>query len=322
MGKLYLVAGAGGFIAGHLIKRLLDEGNHVIAVDMKCHNDWFQFDRRAVNLDPIDIRNPDWAPAIKNPVYCVINLACDHGGIGYLINNDFRSLFDITINLNLLKWTIDNGVKHYLFASTACVYNANLQEDNSHDVYLKESDAWPALPDMKYGLEKLYGEELCMQAAKQHGINVYLPRIHGCYGPYNHFDDIKEKAPNALLRKALTSQDTLEVWGSGQQRRSFMYVSDAVDGICRLMKSDWHQPINLGSSRTVTMDSVAEIAIALSNRDLKIKHVDATVGVNSRSSDNTLIQSALGWEPGITIEQGLQLTQPWMENEIYNHTSR
>lgn len=320
MGKLYLIAGAGGFIGGHLIKRLLDEGNHVIALDIKHHNDWFQFDRRAVNLDPVDIRDRNWAPVLKNSVHAVINLACDHGGIGYLVNNEFRSLFDITINLNLLKFVIDNGIKNYLFASTACVYNASLQEDSSKDVYLKESDAWPALPDMMYGLEKLYGEELCMQAAKQHGINVYLPRIHGCYGPYNHFNDIKEKAPNALLRKALTSEDTLEVWGSGKQRRSFMYVSDAVEGILRLMNTNWHKPINLGSNKTVTMDSVAEVAIALAARDLKITHVDATVGVNSRSSDNTLIQQVLGWEPSITIEQGLELTKPWMENEIYNHT--
>lgn len=318
----YLIAGAGGFIGGHLIRRLLNEGNRVIGIDIKPTSQWFQVHDDAINLESIDLRNVNQLPSFAFEIDTVINLACDHGGIGYLVNNEFRSLFDITININLLNFAINNQVKNYLFASTACVYNSELQEDNSQDVYLKESDAWPALPDMKYGLEKLYGEELCMQAAKHHGINVYLPRIHGCYGPYNHFNNIKEKAPNAILRKALTEDAEIEIWGSGLQRRSFMYVDDAVEGICRLLKSNWHTPINLGSNQTVTIDQVANTAIQLSGKDLAIRHVDATVGVNSRSSDNTLIQHVLGWQPSITVEQGLALTKPWIENEIYNNTSR
>jgi GDP-D-mannose 3',5'-epimerase len=317
----YLIAGGGGFIGGHLIRRLLNDGHRVVAVDIKPHAEWFQLHGDAINLELIDLRNIDCMPNISFDVDTVINLACDHGGIGYLVNNEFRSLFDITININLLNFTIARGIKNYLFASTACVYNSTLQQDSSQDVYLKESDAWPALPDMKYGLEKLYGEEMCMQMASQFDINVYLPRIHGCYGPYNHFNNIKEKAPNAILRKALTAHDTLEVWGTGQQRRSFMYIDDAVEGICRLLQSSWHKPINLGSNKTVTMDQVAQTAIALVGRPLSISHIDATVGVNSRSSDNTLIQQVLSWQPNITIEQGLSLTKHWMENEIRNHTS-
>ena len=317
---IYLVAGAGGFIGGHLIKRLLAEDHRVVAVDIKPLKEWFQLHSDAVNLELADLRKIDSIPNIALPIDTVINLACDHGGIGYLVNNNFRSLFDITININLLNFAIASSVKNYLFASTACVYNSTLQEDSSRDVYLNESDAWPAMPDMKYGLEKLYGEEMCMQMAEQYGIQVYLPRIHGCYGPYNHFNDIKEKAPNAILRKALTAETVLEVWGTGQQRRSFMYIDDAIEGMCRLLKSDWHQPINLGSDRTVTMDQVAKTAIALVGRPLEIQHVDATVGVNSRSCDNTLIRQVLGWQPEITIEQGLAMTKPWVENEIHNRT--
>lgn len=318
---IYLVAGAGGFIGGHLIKRLLAEGNQVIGVDIKPLDKWFQLHESAINLASVDLRLIDNMPTLAYNIDTVINLACDHGGIGYLVDNEFRSLFDITININLLNFAISSQVKNYLFASTACVYNSSLQDDDSQDVYLKESDAWPAMPDMKYGLEKLYGEEMCMQMAERYGINVFLPRIHGCYGPYNHFNDIKEKAPNAILRKALTADSELEIWGTGNQRRSFMYVDDAVEGICRLLDSNWHTPINLGSNQTVTINQVAETALAVAGRQLPLRHIKATVGVNSRSSDNALIQHVLGWQPGITVEQGLALTKPWIEYAIRSHTS-
>lgn len=312
--KTYLITGAGGFIGGHLVASLINSGNKIVATDLKPLAHWFQVHNGAYNIPDLDLRtNLDPLPL---EVDCIINLACDHGGVGYLTNNDFRALMDISINTNLLKFALHNKISDYMFASSACVYNSKLQEDSSQDVYLKESDAWPALPDMKYGLEKLYSEELCLQAQKLHGIRVYLPRIHGCYGPYNHFNEIREKAPNALLRKTVMANQSVEVWGTGDQRRSFMYVDDAVTGIIKLLSSSCHVPINLGSDVTVTIHEVAKIAQQVVGKNLAIIPVDGTVGVNSRSSDNTFIVDQLDWKPSITIEQGFQKMLPWIQDQV------
>ena len=311
----YLIIGAGGFVGGHLIKKLLIDGHDIVAVDIKPLSDWFQVYNDSICIDNIDCRISEKVKKLPTADF-VVNLACDHGGVGYLVNNDLRALLDVTININLLQFVIDNNISDYLFASSACVYNSQLQDDNARDIFLKEADAWPSLPDMKYGLEKLYSEELCLEVQKKYGIRMYLPRIHGCYGPYNHFDNIKEKAPNALLRKALICKDEFEIWGSGKQRRSFMYVDDAIEGICRLMKSSWHLPINLGSDITVTIDQVANIALDIVGKQVPFKYVDAAVGVQSRSSDNKLISNVLGWKPAIDIKTGLSCTRPWMENML------
>lgn len=310
-----LIAGAGGFIGGHLVKRLLEQNNSICAVDIKSKEHWFQIHDQASNLDTFDCRINDNFEKIKNIKFdLVINLACDHGGVGYLINNDYRNLTDVTINLNLLNFAITKKIKKYLFASSACVYNKSLQEDINNIVSLRESDAWPANPDMLYGFEKLYSEEVCRSAQATHNIKVYIPRIHGCYGPHNHYNNIKEKAPNALARKALNDK-FIEVWGSGKQLRSFMFIDDAVTGIIKLLNSEYHQPINLGSSKTVSMTQVAEIANNIVGLGKEIRYVTGTVGVNARTSDNTLIRKVLGWEPEIDITTGLTRTIEWLKTK-------
>lgn len=308
----YLVTGAGGFIGGHLVKELL-KNHQVIAVDIKPLDQWFQV-HSTVNIPNIDLRNN--VDSLPSDVDYVLNLACDHGGIGYLSNNNLRSLLDVTININMLNFVLKNSIPNYLFASTACVYNEHLQTNNSIDVYLKEADAWPAAPDMKYGLEKLYSEELCIEANIKHGLKVYIPRIHGCYGPYNHFNEIREKAPNAILRKVLMSDTSVEVWGDGNQRRSFMYVDDVVTGIIKLINSDYHRPINIGSDMTVSINSVVATAMNIVGKQLDVRHVPGALGVQSRSSDNSLIVEQLGWKPSITINQGFEKMLPWMREQI------
>lgn len=310
-----LVAGAGGFIGGHLVNELVNHNNLVVCVDIKCSNDWFQQNTQSANLENFDCRIAENYKKIQSFKFdIIINLACDHGGVGYLINNDYRSLSDVTINLNLLTFALETRVKKYLFASSACVYNKHLQENISTIVPLAESDAWPADPDMMYGFEKLYSEELCKAAQAVHGIKIYLPRIHGCYGPFNHYNSIREKAPNALARKAL-DEELIEVWGTGKQMRSFMYVDDAVTGLIKLIESEYHLPINLGSSRMVSMEEVAELANSIVGLKKEIKFVPGTVGVNARTSDNTLIKNILGWEPTIDIRAGLIKTIQWLKTK-------
>lgn len=312
-GKKILVAGAGGFIGGHLIKRL-STSNEIVATDVKSLNKWFQV-HNVSNFPKFDCRDKSNFEKVKSQYDIIINLACDHGGVGYLTNNDYRCLTDVTINLNLLDFAVDTKSLSFMFASSACVYNKSLQDDCSSVVYLAESDAWPAWPDMKYGLEKLYSEELCLATQQQHNIKMFIPRIHGCYGPYNHYNDIKEKAPNALMRKALFD-DVIEVWGDGTQKRSFMYVDDVVDGIIRLLESDYHQPINIGSDQVVTLSEVADIAKDVANRDIPVVYLPGTVGVASRCSDNTLVKQILSWEPTIDLVTGLTKTAGWLREQI------
>lgn len=314
-----LVTGAGGFLGGHLIKRLLTEypESEIIATDIKSLDQWYQVNTECKLHPSIDLRNYDSCKKLfETPYDQTWMLACDHGGIGYLKSKEYECGLDISINSNIIRCHVDSVSGLLFFASSACVYNDELQKDTASVVYLQEKDAHPASPDSVYGWVKLLTEKILLAAAEEHAVDIRIARIHGCYGPYNSFNDIKEKAPNALLRKALVSDTNLEVWNSLDTIRSFMYVDDCIEGFMRLVKSDYKMPINIGSDMTVTIGEVAVTAAAVAEKNLNIVTVAGEQGVAARSCDCTLMQQVLGWKPTVDIKQGLTLTKTWMSDLV------
>ena len=257
-----LVTGSGGFLGGHLVKKLIDLGFEVRAADIKPLDEWFQVHKESENIDNTNLRLKDNCDKVSKSIDLIFNLACDHGGIGHIMNNHFECMKDVLINSHLIDSAVENNVSKYLYTSSACVYNTNLQLDAENEIKLKEQDAYPALPDSQYGWEKLYSEMVCKQYMIKHGIKIFLPRIHGCYGTHNHFNDGKEKAPNALTRKSLEAikngEMNINIWGDGNQRRSFMYFEDCINGLIKLSESNFHEPINLGSSVSVSINDCVD----------------------------------------------------------------
>jgi len=326
-----LITGSGGFIGGHLVKRLSETSDNIITADLKPLDQWFQVTEKnnVKNFHSMDLRSQENCKKVITDVNVVFNLACDHGGIGHIMNNSLESMKDILINTNLIIESSRNKVSKFLFSSSACVYNTSLQESVSDMRALKESDAYPAQPDSQYGWEKLFSEMLCMEHQKEFGIKVYLPRIHGCYGPNNHFDDGKEKAPNALIRKSieakLLDKDSIDVWGDGKQTRSFMYVDDCIEGLLKLLDSDHHEPINLGNNNMVSIDECVDVINQINNSNLKKNYqINETQGVRARNSDNSKLIEVLNWEPKISISQGFEklynYLYPLVENKISNNS--
>jgi GDP-D-mannose 3', 5'-epimerase len=314
-----LVTGAGGFLGGHLVKRLFTEypTAQIVATDIKPVECWYQVDNRSVLKPQIDLRKFDECRSLfDDPYDQTWMLACDHGGIGYLKTREYECGLDISINTNTIQCHMNSSSNLLFFASSACVYNDELQKDTANVVYLKESDAHPASPDSVYGWVKLLTEKIILSAVEDHNLNARIARIHGCYGPYNSFNDIKEKAPNALLRKALVSTTELEVWNSLNSVRSFMYVDDCIEGFMRLLKTDYKHPINVGSDMTVTIGEVAAIAAQVAEKDLAIVTVSGEQGVAARSCDCTLMEQVLGWKPTVNVQQGLTLTREWMDKLV------
>lgn len=318
--KKILVTGAGGFIGGHLIKRLLRDNPSAIIVstDIKPISDWYQASPETTYNDNIDLRDISQTKKIFDTYGKfdeVWALACDHGGIGYLKSREYECALDASINLNLLQCHIESGSDLFFYTSSACVYNESLQTDTDDIIYLKEDDVHPANPDSVYGWVKLLTEKAVLAAIAERGVNARIARIHGCYGPYNSFDNIKEKAPNALLRKAMSSEDGyIDVWSSTDTIRSFMYVDDCVEGLVRLSRSDFNEPINIGSDMTVSIGEVAGIAANVVGNKLDIRVVNGERGVACRSCDCTLMENILKFKPTITVEQGLQMTCGWMKS--------
>lgn len=314
-----LVTGAGGFLGGHLIKRLFEKypDATIVATDIKPVEEWCQVHAKC-NIDQTrDLRDSNKVKSLFIlPFDQTWMLACDHGGIGYLKSREYECGLDISINANTITNHIKSGSGLLFYASSACVYNDELQEDPDNVVYLKESDAHPASPDSVYGWVKLLTEKIVLSAVEEHNLDARIARIHGCYGPYNSFDDIKEKAPNALLRKALVSDSDLEVWSSLDTVRSFMYVDDCIEGFMRLVDVDYRKPINIGSDMTVTIGEVAHAALEVVNRDLSIVTVSGERGVAARSCDCTLMEQILDWKPSIDIKQGLYKTREWMNSIV------
>jgi GDP-D-mannose 3',5'-epimerase len=311
-----LVTGAGGFIGHHLVRRLKNDGFWVRGADLKVPD--FE-PSTADEFAVLDLRCWDDCLAATRNIDQVYNLAADMGGIGYITANHADiSRNNILINTHMLEAARVNGARRFLFSSSACVYPQYKQ--NHPDVTpLKEADAIPADPEPGYGWEKLFAEELCRYYKKDYGLETRIVRFHNVYGPLGTYEGGKEKAPAAISRKVALAEHggEIEVWGDGQQTRSFMYVDDCIEGLVRLMTSNYSEPLNLGTDRLVTINQLIDLVSSVAGKRLKKRHdLSKPQGVRGRNSDNTLLNRVLGWQPAITLEQGLTTTYRWIEEEL------
>ncbi len=317
----FLIAGAGGFIGGHLVKRLIELGNKVIAVDNKKLDSWYQIHNQSENFELDLSLMPNCIKATKN-VDGIFNLACNMGGMGFIENNKALCMISVLINTHLLLAAKQNKVRKFFFSSSACAYNVNLQS-NDEVIALKETDAYPAMPEDGYGWEKLFSERMCNHFFEDYGIDVKVARYHNIYGPNGTYDGGREKAPAALSRKIIISKlkglDEIEVWGDGNQKRSFLYIDDCIDASINLFNSNFSGPINIGSEEMVTINQMISILEKIANKKFKKKYLlDKPKGVKGRNSDNTLIKKELQWEPKYSLSEGLKKTYYWIENQIKN----
>lgn len=327
-----LVTGAGGFIGGHLVKQLLKDGEHVIAVDIKPLSEWWQVNPEARTVDNTDcgpdIRDGDAMRMMRiiEEVDDIYHLAENMGGIGFIETHRVDCLNSIVASVNLLKMT--NPKQHAVFfSSSACAYNTDAQQlDDVMEGYvdLSEDMAWPANPEEGYGLQKLYVEKLMEWHHRERGLPIRVARFHNSYGPMGSYRDGREKAPAAICRKVaiaeITGKMDIDIWGDGNQLRSFMYVDDNIEGIQRIMAaSGLYDPINLGSSEMVSVDELVDYVefLAFGGRSLERHYqLDKPKGVAGRNSDNTRIKENLGWEPSITLMEGLAKTYEWVHGQV------
>jgi len=311
------IGGGGGFIGSHLAKRLKEEGHFVICADWK-ENEYFKHEQFCSEFHLVDLRSLDSCLLVTKDVDWVFNLAADMGGMGFIQSNHSVILYNnVMISFNMMEAARRNKVKRFFYSSSACVYPEYKQTETAVAA-LKESDAWPAQPQDAYGLEKLATEELCMHYEKDFGIQVRVARFHNIYGPEGTWKGGREKAPAAFARKAIVAEKEFEMWGDGLQTRSFCYIDDCVEGVIRLMKSDYNKPLNIGSDEMVSMNEMAEIALAFENKTshVSIKHIPGPEGVRGRNSDNALIKEVLGWAPGISLRKGLETLYWWIKKQI------
>lgn len=319
-GERAVVCGAGGFIGGHLIKGLQARGVDVVrAVDVKPLEEWYQVSGDVENLS-LDLKNQDACLRAAEGATLVYQLAADMGGMGFIENNKALCMLSVLTNTHMLLAAKEKGAKRFFFSSSACVYNGEKQ--TSPDVVpLKESDAYPALPEDGYGWEKLFSERMCRHFEEDFGLVARVARYHNVYGPHGTWTGGREKAPAAICRKVieakLSGKHEINIWGDGHQTRSFMYIDDCLEGTQRIMESDIDEPINLGSSELVTINQLVDIAEEIGGIKLERTYdLSAPKGVNGRNSDNTMIMERLGWEPSIRLREGLEKTYRWIEREI------
>ena len=312
-----LVTGAGGFIGSHLVTYLKDRGYWVRGVDLK-YPEFSETDGDEFQIG--DLRR--WENCLKatEGIDEVYALAADMGGMGFISCHHAEILHNNSlINIHTLDAARENGVKRYLYTSSACIYPEHLQED-TNVTPLKEDDAYPAMPQDAYGWEKLVTERLCTHYREDYGLETRIVRFHNIFGEKGTWDGGREKAPAAMCRKVATAKLTgnheIEIWGDGEQTRSFCYISDCVEGIHRLMRSDYNEPLNLGQDRMVTINELADIVANAAGISITKKHVDGPQGVRGRNSDNTRLRKVLGWEPQTSLEDGLANTYQWIEGEV------
>lgn len=311
-----LVTGAGGFIGHHLVKTLKERGHWVRGVDIK--NPEFEASP-ADEFELLDLRRADEALQACRDIGRVYHLAANMGGIGFI--ESFKGLIvrDSTmINIHTIDAARVMGVKRFLFTSSACIYPGYKQKE-ADVTPLKEEDAYPADPEDGYGWEKLYMERICRHYREDFGLDTRIVRFHNIFGPLGTYEGGREKAPAAICRKVALSEDggEIEVWGDGEQTRSFCYVSDCVEGLIRLMNSDFHDPLNLGQDRMISINELVRIVSEIAGKTIKIRHeLDRPLGVRGRNSDNSLLREVLGWEPELSLEEGLKITYAWIQGEL------
>jgi GDP-D-mannose 3',5'-epimerase len=313
------VGGAGGFIGGHLTKSLIEQGHSVVAVDCKERKDWYQFHAESDNRI-LDLRLQEQCDSAVEGVDIVYNLAADMGGMGFIENNKAACMLSVLINTHLLVAAREYGVQKFFFASSACVY-AHEKQTNPDVIALKEEDAYPAMPEDGYGWEKLFSERMCRHFSEDYGVDTRVARYHNVYGPNGTYEGGREKAPAALCRKvalaAINGETEIEIWGDGNQTRSFTYIDDCISGTQRLMNSDFTSPLNIGSSEMVSVNELLTIIEGVSGVKLKRNYnLGAPQGVRGRNSDNTLVRDVLNWEPTTSLVSGIQETYKWIYGEL------
>lgn len=319
MRRTALVCGAGGFIGGHLVRSLMMADFDVRAVDIKPRSEWYQIFAQNDNR-VMDLQEDDNCFMAVEGCDLVYNLAADMGGMGFIENNKAQCMLSVLINTNLLRAAVAFNIERYFYASSACVYAADKQTDPNVTA-LKEADAYPAMPEDGYGWEKLFSERMCRHFTEDFGLVTRVARFHNVYGPYGTWYGGREKAPAAICRKVLecvASDDyNIDIWGDGEQTRSFMYISDCIEGIHRIMTSDIDFPVNLGSTELVSINELVDLVAAIEGVELE-RHYDlsAPQGVRGRNSDNTLLLEHTGWEPSVSLKDGLAETYEWIQSEM------
>lgn len=317
---LVLVAGAGGFIGGWLVRNLLERGyTKIRAVDIKPKSEWYQEFSEVENL-VMDLQGLEESKKAAKDTRLIYNLAADMGGMGFIENNKAACMLSVLINTHLLMAANEFNTQRYFYASSACVYNGLKQQDPNNPG-LKEEDAYPALPEDGYGWEKLFSERMCRHYTEDFGIETRVARYHNVYGPNGTFDGGREKAPAAICRKVaqakLSGKHEIEIWGDGEQTRSFTYIDDTVFGTQLLTHSNFSEPLNLGSDEMVSINQLVDLAEEIAGIKLNRTYdLDAPKGVRGRNSENSLIQKELSWAPSISLMDGLTKTYKWIYDEI------
>ncbi len=315
--KRVLVNGAGGFIGGHLVKRLKAEGFWVRAVDLKEH----EFSRSpADEFIQGDLRDQSLVREVVQGIDIVYQLAADMGGAGYIFTGEHDA--DVlhnsaTINLNCLHLGVKAGVQKFFYSSSACMYPEHNQLDPLNP-QCSEDSAYPAAPDSEYGWEKLFSERVYLAFMRNYGVQVRIARFHNIFGPEGTWTGGKEKAPAAMCRKVAEADDggKIDIWGDGEQTRSFLYIDECLDGVRRLADSDFTGPVNIGSEEMVTINQLAGMVMDIAGKQLRIVHIPGPLGVRGRNSDNRLIREKLGWAPSRGLREGLEKTYAWIADQV------
>jgi GDP-D-mannose 3', 5'-epimerase len=314
-----LIAGGGGFIGGHLAASLLQQGKSVRVVDVKPQSQWQQHFPDADNIEA-DLQEIQACRLAARGVQEIYNLAADMGGMGFIENNKAACMLSSLVSTHMLMAARDEGAERLFYSSSACVYAAEKQTEATV-IALKEADAYPAMPEDGYGWEKLFSERMCRHFSEDYGLETRVARYHNVYGPLGTYTGGREKAPAAICRKVieavLSKKDTIEIWGDGEQTRSFMYVEDCVRGSQMIMQGQSSTPVNLGSNELVTINQLVSVAEQIAGVTLERQYLlDAPKGVRGRNSDNTMIRQMYGWEPTISLQEGLERTYAWVFDQM------